>query len=335
MDLISYILAKRYTDKSLVEVDALKGGTTGQTLIKKSNNDFDFGFKDTTDKVRSNSHALVESNAVYSAINQALSSIYTPRGDLTCAELTSALLTDENVGNVYQMSDSGTTSALFIQGAGQTISVNDNVGIIKAGADTYLFNLMGNAFDLHDYQKKDLTTTIESATTVEGALSALSTNKADKVSGATAGNLASLDANGNLEDSGKKVVDLVADGNTNPVTSNAVYDYPIDSITDNEHRPPTSNAVHDALQIVYEEYTGSSIQVGRWANEWSIRREKSGYRPISVFMVGSNSADIVWGIENYAISNGIIDVSGYASVIHEGETYTFTPRIVVTWLKSI
>ena len=130
--------------------------------------------KDFTDTVRPNSHDLVESGSVYSAINNALESIYTPRGDLSCAELTSALLIADNVGSVYQMSDSGTTSALFINGAGITISAGDNVGIIKAGADTYMFNYMGNAFDLTDYQKKDLTTPItvggQSQTTVEGAL---------------------------------------------------------------------------------------------------------------------------------------------------------------------
>lgn len=57
-----------------------------------------------------------------------------------------------------------------------------NVGIIKAGANTYLFNLMGNAFDLTDYQKKDLDTAVEGATTVEGALGALASNKVEKAS---------------------------------------------------------------------------------------------------------------------------------------------------------
>ena len=140
--------------------------------------------KDSTDVVRVGSHDLVESNAVANAINQALSSIYVPRGSLSCAELTSALLIEANVGNVYEMSDSGTTSALFIQGAGTTISVGDNVGIIKAGQSTYMFNYMGNAFDLTDYQKKDLDTPITiggtSQTTVEGALGGLNSVKADK-----------------------------------------------------------------------------------------------------------------------------------------------------------
>ena len=157
------------------------GGTLGQVLIKDSSSDYDFGFKDTTDIVRPNSHALVEGGAVYNAINQALTSVYTPRGDLSCAELTSALLIEANVGNVYEMSDSGTTSALFIQGAGIAISAGNNVGIIKASADTYMFNYMGNSFDLHDYQKKDLDTplTIDGTqyTTVESALSALKNKK--------------------------------------------------------------------------------------------------------------------------------------------------------------
>ena len=156
-----------------------EGGTTGQVLIKNTNADYDIGFKGTTDTVRPGSHDLVESNAVASAINQALASVYTPRGDLTCAELTADLLIEANVGNVYEMSDAGTTSALFVQGAGISISIGDNVGIIKAGANTYMFNYMGNSFDLHDYQKKDLTTPLTiggtSQTTVEGALGGLNT----------------------------------------------------------------------------------------------------------------------------------------------------------------
>lgn len=133
--------------------------------------------KDFTDNVRPNSHDLVESGAVYNAIINSVSSIYTPRGSLSCAELTSALLIEANVGNVYEMSDSGTTSDLFLQGAGQTINVGDNIGIIKAGESTILFNLMANAFDLTDYQKQDLSSAITiggvSQTTVEGALGGL------------------------------------------------------------------------------------------------------------------------------------------------------------------
>ena len=141
--------------------------------------------KDWTDLVRPNSHDLVESNAVYSAITNAISSIYTPHGDITCAELVPALLIDENIGNVYTVTDSGTTTAYFMQGAGKTINTGDSVSIIKAGENTILFNLMGNVLDLTDYQKKNLTTAIEiggtTQTTVEGALGGLNTKETDDI----------------------------------------------------------------------------------------------------------------------------------------------------------
>lgn len=143
----------------------------------------DFGtaaLKNSTDRVSPNNTDLVESQSVYSAINTALSSIYTPRGDISCAELTSDLLIAANVGNIYETSDSGTTTALFLQGAGVPIATGSNVGIINAGQGRILFNLMANAFDLTSYQKKDLTSAVEGQTTVEGALGALSTNKQAK-----------------------------------------------------------------------------------------------------------------------------------------------------------
>lgn len=195
----------------------------------------DFGtasIKNSTDRVLPNSTDLVESRAVYSAINTALSSIYTPRGNITCAELTSALLISDNIGSVYETSDSGTTTALFLQGAGHPIAVGSNIGIINAGQDRILFNLMPNAFDLTDYQKKDLASTIEGATTVEGALGVLSTKKVSKVSSATNGNFAGLDASGNLTDSGKKPSDFQTaltfddaptENSNNPVKSGGVY----------------------------------------------------------------------------------------------------------------
>ena len=177
------------------------GGTIGQVLMKSSSTDFDAAWgslgsaslKNATSVIRPNSHDLVDANAVYNAINNALSAVYEPHGALSCADLTSALLIDENVGNVYQMTDSGTTSALFINGAGITISANDSVGIIKAGQNTILFNYMGNVLDLHDYQKKDLASPITiggtSQTTVEGALGGLNTAKADKSEGNPVGTI--------------------------------------------------------------------------------------------------------------------------------------------------
>lgn len=156
-----------------------EGGTTGQVIVKASGTDYDFTFKNTTDRVQPGNTGLVESQSVYSAIQSAVSSVYTPRGDLTCAELTSELLIAANVGNIYEMTDAGTTTALFLQGAGETINIGANVGIIKAGGDRILFNLMPGAFDLSDYQKKDLASAIRGQSTVEGALGEISSDLAD------------------------------------------------------------------------------------------------------------------------------------------------------------
>lgn len=192
--------------------------------------------KDATDRVQPNNHDLVESTAVYSAINNALSSIYTPRGDISYETLIAdkdTLLTAAHVGDIYELSSSGTTTDDFLQGVGTTINVGDNVGIIQTAPNVYKFNLMANAFDLTDYQKQVLTTALiiggVSKTTVEAALAALNSVKVDKsatagllkndgtvdttsyaetVSGATNGNFAALNADGNLVDSGKKASDF-------------------------------------------------------------------------------------------------------------------------------
>lgn len=135
--------------------------------------------KNATSFVRGGSHDLVESNAVYNAINTALSSIYTPHGDISCAELVPALLIPQNVGNIYETSDSGTTTEYFITGAGHTINQGDSVGIVQAGPNVYMFNLMAGKIDLSDYQKRELSSPItiggQSRTSVEDALSALNT----------------------------------------------------------------------------------------------------------------------------------------------------------------
>ena len=103
--------------------------------------------KDSTNAVTSGSTALVESGAVKSAIDTAVSSAYHHAGTKTCAELTSALLIAANEGNVYNITDSGTTTSDFIEGAGKPIKAGDNVGVCKVGND-YKFDLLSGFVDL-------------------------------------------------------------------------------------------------------------------------------------------------------------------------------------------
>lgn len=160
--------------------------------------------KNFTPYVSPNDGGVPISSSVYSAITSAVYGAYHPSGSKTIAELTSDLLVLANVGNVYKITEDGVTTDLFIGGAGQTIHTGDNAVVVYGGqtADTFLFDLQSGSIDLTPYQTKALTNAVESETTVEGALGALSTNKASKVSNATAGDIATLDVNGNLVDSG-------------------------------------------------------------------------------------------------------------------------------------
>ena len=153
------------------------------------------------------------SSSVYSAITSAVYGAYHPSGSKTIAELTSDLLVLANIGNVYKITEDGVTTNLFVGGAGQTIHTGDNAVVVYGGQpNTFLFDLQSGSIDLTPYQTKALESAVEGATTVEGALGALSTNKASKVSSATAGDIASLDANGNLVDSGvsKDIIPSIA-----------------------------------------------------------------------------------------------------------------------------
>lgn len=78
-------------------------------------------------------------------IQKALRSVYKPSGDKTCAQLVSALLIEENLGNVYNITDSGTTTADFDGGAGKPINAGSNVAVVNTGTEqnpVYKFDLL-------------------------------------------------------------------------------------------------------------------------------------------------------------------------------------------------
>lgn len=119
------------------------------------------------------------SSSVYSAITSAVYGAYHPSGSKTIAELTSDLLVFANIGNVYKITEDGVTTNLFVGGAGQTIHTGDNAVVVYGGQpNTFLFDLQSGSIDLTPYQTKALGSAVEGKTTVEGALGALSTNKA-------------------------------------------------------------------------------------------------------------------------------------------------------------
>jgi len=86
--------------------------------------------------------------------------VFTPAGDKTAAELISALLIADNLGKVYNITTTGTTTSDFVEGAGKPIEIGDNVAIVDVGtalSPSYKFDLMSGFVDLSGYVEKSAT----------------------------------------------------------------------------------------------------------------------------------------------------------------------------------
>ena len=219
-------------------IESIKVGT--EALTPDANRAVTLGTaagKASTNAVTSGSTDLVESGAVKTAIDTALSSVYKPSGDKTCAQLTSSLLIADNLGNVYNITDSGTTTADFVGGAGKTINIGDNVSIVDTGtasAPSYKFDLLSGFVDL--------------------------SGKADKVASATAGNFAGLDANGNLTDSGKNASNFISKIQTNSTSLSAKGWYNIAKIQNGGNQAGTNYGYNAIIQLT-RTYTNTNNEV--------------------------------------------------------------------------
>jgi len=173
-------------DKGDTGVGMPAGGTTGQFVVKKSDTDYDFDWKslgtasekDHTTFVSPDNEDIPTSAAVYRAMSAMLSGAFHPAGEKTVAQLTSALLIEANLGNVYLITDSGVTDDNWFGGADQPIVAGNMAVVNFAGNNTYKFMLQpGISIDLSSYQEKTLSESISvdgtTKTTVEDALEAI------------------------------------------------------------------------------------------------------------------------------------------------------------------
>lgn len=148
------------------------------------------GAAGTTGTKTLNLNDFATSSEVAAAIASAISSAYKPSGTIAKSGIVSGLLVEANQGNVYNVSEAFTVgsgsgqvpASLFVDAvAGNSYPAGTNIVVINSGTasdPSYKFDVLSGFVDLSGY--------------------------ATKVSGATAGNFAALDANGNLTDSGHK-----------------------------------------------------------------------------------------------------------------------------------
>lgn len=105
-----------------------------------------------------------------------------PAGSVAFANLPA--LEEANVNKIVNVTDAFTTTANFVEGAGIAYPAGTNVAIIEVSAGTYQYDTYTGVVDTSGF--------------------------VTKVSGATLGNFAGLDADGNITDSGSKAADFVA-----------------------------------------------------------------------------------------------------------------------------
>ena len=90
------------------------------------------------------------SSDVESAINSKISSTYKAKGSVAFASLPS--LTSANEGNVYNVTDAFTTTADFVEGAGNSYPAGTNIVIINTTGSTYKYDVLSGFVDLSAYE---------------------------------------------------------------------------------------------------------------------------------------------------------------------------------------
>lgn len=137
---------------STVTKKSVRTGSTSQTGVVQ--------LADTIGATETDNTKAATPKAVRDAINGAVSHAYHAAGSKTVADLTSTLLVAANEGCVYNITDSGTTTSDFIEGAGKPIHAGDNVvvcAVVSGGTTVYKFDLLSGIVDLSNYIAKSST----------------------------------------------------------------------------------------------------------------------------------------------------------------------------------
>lgn len=86
-------------------------------------------------------------------IDQAITSTYKPMGSINNISALPAP-SASNLGEVYNVNDSFTTTTDFLEGAGVTVPAGSNVAIVEDGTGTYKYDVIGSFVDLTNYYTK-------------------------------------------------------------------------------------------------------------------------------------------------------------------------------------
>lgn len=165
----SNFATEAYVDTNGGKIDTIKVNGTAQTITNKavditvptavSDLTNDSGFQTSSDVSTAISTALANGSDPYqtesdvdAAIESAVVGALKPKGSTTFANLPA--LSAANLNSMYNISDSFTTTADFVEGAGVSYPAGTNVAIINTGTDqnpVYKYDAMPGAVDLSAY----------------------------------------------------------------------------------------------------------------------------------------------------------------------------------------
>ena len=126
-------------------INTIKINGTSQTITSKA---VDITVP-TNNNQLTNGAGYQTASDVSTAISTAISSTYKAKGSVAFANLPA--LSSANEGNVYNVTDSFTTTSSFVEGAGKTYPANTNVVIINTTGTTYKYDVLSGFVDLSGY----------------------------------------------------------------------------------------------------------------------------------------------------------------------------------------
>ena len=132
-------------------IDTISVNGTPQTITNKNVNIT----VPTNNNQLTNGAGYQTASDVETAINNKIGSTYKAKGSVTFSNLPA--LSSSVEGFVYNVTDSFTTNANFVEGAGKSYPAGTNVVIVDIGSGTYKYDVLSGLVDLSGYvQNSDL-----------------------------------------------------------------------------------------------------------------------------------------------------------------------------------
>lgn len=98
----------------------------------------------------------VTAGQVQSAINSAITGVYTPKGSIAFKSLPTAAA--GNKGWVYNVTDAFITTAAFVEGAGHAYAAGTNIVCVDAGSGSYKWDVLAGTIDLTELTAEEVQT---------------------------------------------------------------------------------------------------------------------------------------------------------------------------------